>query len=115
METLEGLLQHDKTTGHDKSLDTAWKGAEAYHFYMLAQRQLYEESIEASVNSAMRLLEYEEILDIRDICSVIGLTAFYSRNFGLCSKAFIKLESMESVSKEQRKQYQEAAVNIFTK
>lgn len=25
-----------------KLLDTAWQGAEVYHFYLLAQRQLYE-------------------------------------------------------------------------
>ena len=49
--TLANLMTHDSTstsvggTGGDKEdarvLDAAWRGAEAYHFLMLAQRQLY--------------------------------------------------------------------------
>jgi WD repeat-containing protein 35 len=38
-----GLLQSDSGLDFDtKITDNAWKGAEAYHFFMLAQRQLYE-------------------------------------------------------------------------
>jgi WD repeat-containing protein 35 len=38
-----GLLESDGRLDLDtKIIDNAWKGAEAYHFFMLAQRQLYE-------------------------------------------------------------------------
>jgi hypothetical protein len=38
-----GLLENDIRVDFDtKIIDNAWKGAEAYHFFMLAQRQLYE-------------------------------------------------------------------------
>jgi WD repeat-containing protein 35 len=38
-----GLLESDGGLDFDtKIIDNAWKGAEAYHFFMLAQRQLYE-------------------------------------------------------------------------
>jgi hypothetical protein len=38
-----GLLESDGRLDFDtKIIDNAWKGAEAYHFFMLAQRQLYE-------------------------------------------------------------------------
>lgn len=37
------LLHTDTVPGFDsKYVDNPWKGAEAFHFLMLAQRQLYE-------------------------------------------------------------------------
>lgn len=41
---LSGLLaEDDQLSAIDgKLIDGAWRGAEAYHFYMLAQRQLYD-------------------------------------------------------------------------
>jgi len=39
---LAGLLAEDVAAIMDtKVIDGAWRGAEAYHFLMLAQRQLY--------------------------------------------------------------------------
>ena len=35
-------------------LDSAWRGAEAYHYYMLAQRQLYEGKVERALKTAVR-------------------------------------------------------------
>jgi WD repeat-containing protein 35 len=38
-----GLLESGNELNLDtKIIDNAWRGAEAYHFFMLAQRQLYE-------------------------------------------------------------------------
>jgi len=39
---LAGLLEEDVAALFDtKVIDNAWRGAEAYHFFLLAQRQLY--------------------------------------------------------------------------
>jgi len=39
---LAGLLEEDVAALFDtKVIDNAWRGAEAYHYYLLAQRQLY--------------------------------------------------------------------------
>jgi len=39
---LAGLLEEDVAALFDtKVIDNAWRGAEAYHFLLLAQRQLY--------------------------------------------------------------------------
>lgn len=35
-------------------LDSAWRGAEAYHYYMLAQRQLYQGKFDQAVKTAIR-------------------------------------------------------------
>lgn len=40
---LSGLLEEDSINFMDsKLIDNAWRGAEAFHFYMLAQSQLYD-------------------------------------------------------------------------
>ena len=42
MSALAGLLEEDATSSDDRIVDNAWRGAEAYHFFLLAQRQLYD-------------------------------------------------------------------------
>lgn len=46
---LAGFLEEDSSELSDtKIIDNAWRGAEAYHFYILAQRQLHEGNFYAS-------------------------------------------------------------------
>lgn len=46
-------------------LDTAWRGAEAYHYYMLAQRQLYQGKAERALRTAIRCGNPVSVLHIR--------------------------------------------------
>jgi WD repeat-containing protein 35 len=98
MQTLQSLLTHDMamttSSGSGDGLEEAWHGAEAYHYYLLAQRQLYSGQIEQSMKTSLRLIEYEDILDSKDIYSLIALTSYYNKYYGQCSRAFIKLEGM---------------------
>jgi hypothetical protein len=120
-------------------LDSAWRGAEAYHYCILAQRQLYEGLIELSMRTAIRCSEFEDVLEPYDIFSLIALAAYHCGYFGVCSKAFIKLETLhttsssntdaisnissgsnDSTTQQQQQQHkadviQTLAVNIFTK
>lgn len=41
-QTLDTLITSDLSNVSDKALSNPWKGAEAYHFYMLCQNQLYK-------------------------------------------------------------------------
>ena len=44
---LAGLLEEEALATSDmKIIDNAWRGAEAYHFFLLAQRQLYQGNTE---------------------------------------------------------------------
>ena len=45
------------------------------------------------MRTALRLREYESVLSAEEIYSLVALTAFYSRFYNQCSKAFIKLQS----------------------
>lgn len=48
---LAGLLEEDETSSDSRILDDAWRGAEAYHFFLLAQRQLYEGKVDAAMRT----------------------------------------------------------------
>ena len=45
----------------------------------------------------------------------LALASCANKAFGTASKAFIKLESLESLTEEQRQQYEELALDVFTK
>ena len=86
--TLDTLMTLDTAVGSSKVLDAPWRGAEAIHFYLLAHRQLYDGNVDAAMVTAIRLAEYEDILDTVTIYSLIALTTFYNKHFRECSKAF---------------------------
>lgn len=122
--TLDTLMTMDQTaedlgSGGSKVLaGSAWRGAAAYHYYLLAQRQLYGGRMDAAMKTSIRLAEYEDILDPRDIYSLIALTAYHSNYFGICSRAFIKLETLPPSPErgsEFAEQIQNLALQIFTK
>ncbi|KAJ8321655.1 hypothetical protein KUTeg_000126 [Tegillarca granosa] len=71
--------------------------------------------VDAAMRTALFLREYEDIIDPCDIYSLLALAASANKAFGTCSKAFIKLETLESLTQEQRQQYEELALEIFTK
>jgi len=45
----------------------------------------------------------------------LALAACSMKAYGVCSKAFIKLESLDTLTPEQRRQYEELSVEIFAK
>ncbi|OON21585.1 WD domain, G-beta repeat protein [Opisthorchis viverrini] len=95
-------------------IDQPWRGAEAYHFLSLAQRQLYAGSIDEALRTAQLLRDYEDILEPRTIYSLIAMCAIYAKAFGVCSKAFTKLETLPNLSSADRKAYERLALDIFT-
>eukprot|EP00003_Mantamonas_plastica_P005395 TRINITY_DN1432_c0_g2_i2.p1 TRINITY_DN1432_c0_g2~~TRINITY_DN1432_c0_g2_i2.p1 ORF type:complete len:683 (-),score=224.60 TRINITY_DN1432_c0_g2_i2:311-2359(-) len=109
---LSTLLNDDQI---DPALAQPWRSAEAYHFLLLAQRQLYEGNTEEAMITAIRLTEYDDILDAQVVYALVALTSYYNKHYGQCSKAFIKLEAMDSLSKEQREQYEDLAMDVFIK
>uniref|UniRef100_A0A3Q2XUY4 WD repeat-containing protein 35 n=1 Tax=Hippocampus comes TaxID=109280 RepID=A0A3Q2XUY4_HIPCM len=112
---LAGLLEEDTTSSGNRVLENAWRGAEAYHFFLLAQRHLYEGYTENAMHTALHLREYEDIIPAVEIYSLLAVCSSASRAFGTCSQAFIKLEALESVDPEQRLLYEDLALEIFTK
>lgn len=67
------------------------------------------------MRTSLRLAEYEDILDARDIYSLIALATFHAKYMGECSRAFIKLESLDTATAEERENYKKLAMSIFTR
>ena len=67
------------------------------------------------MKTALHLREYEDVLNNEDIYSLLALASCANRAFGTCSKAFIKLESLEELTEQEREEYQELAMDIFVK
>ncbi|XP_066495950.1 WD repeat-containing protein 35 [Tiliqua scincoides] len=112
---LAGLLEEDVLSSDSRLIDNAWRGAEAFHFFILAQRQLYEGYVDTAMKTALHLRDYEDIIPAVEIYSLLALCACANRAFGTCSKAFVKLEVLETLSPEQKQQYEDLALQIFTK
>eukprot|EP00053_Salpingoeca_punica_P010039 m.90373 g.90373 ORF g.90373 m.90373 type:complete len:1153 (-) comp15261_c1_seq1:288-3746(-) len=110
---LDGLLTEDSSSqAHSRIIETAWRGAEAVHFFLLAQRQLYAGQASDALRTAARLTEYDDILDPVQAYSLLAIAALANKSYGVCSKAFIRLESLTS---KQREAYEALALQIFTR
>ncbi|CAH8834876.1 unnamed protein product [Trichobilharzia szidati] len=104
-----------KSTEINRLIDQPWRGAEAYHYAMLAEKQLYTGSINRAFRTAQLLKDYEDILDPCKIYSLIALCSIYAKCFATCSKAFIKLENLTDLSQMEQTAIKELAVDIFSK
>ncbi|CRL00247.1 CLUMA_CG013520, isoform A [Clunio marinus] len=96
-------------------IENIWHHAEAYHFILLAQRQLLAGLMHSAVLSSLRLRDYEDVLNVEKIYSLIALASCADRSFGTCSKAFIKLEALDSIPEAKRQEYEELAVSILSR
>uniref|UniRef100_A0A1I7X3U0 RING-type domain-containing protein n=1 Tax=Heterorhabditis bacteriophora TaxID=37862 RepID=A0A1I7X3U0_HETBA len=72
---LTGLLDEDVTVSLEDSrmIDKAWKGAQAYHFFMLAQKQLFDGNHDGAMKTSLYLTEFEDILDPVEVYSLLGI------------------------------------------
>eukprot|EP00842_Homolaphlyctis_polyrhiza_P002203 jgi/Hompol1/2984/HPOL_006277-RA len=112
---LDGLLAEDSENISDnRFLDNAWRGAEAYHFYILAQRQFYSGNLEGSLITALHLRDFEDIIGAKTIYSLLALVSFHAKRYNTCSKTFIKLEALPMATEEENQQYEDLALSIFT-
>ena len=112
---MDSLITSDINTSTDKILNNPWRGAEAWHFYILAQRQLYSGNHKAALKSALRAAEYELELDTKQVYSLLALAAYYQKHWRECSRAFVKLEAMKAATEEDRERYQEIAGVVFSR
>lgn len=74
--TLDTLITTDMSTSVDKALDNPWRAAEAYHFLIMCQNQLHSGEWDASLKTSIRLIEYENIIGVRLVYSLVALSAY---------------------------------------
>lgn len=112
---LKGLMQHEAATSDgDVATQGGWRGAEAYHLWLLAHRQMYSGDPESALQTASHLANYEDILLPRDLWSFIALSAISCKHFGSASRAFIRLESLLGENEAVLEAARETALHLFT-
>ncbi len=67
------MITSDINTSTDKILNNPWRGAEAWHFYLLAQRQLYQAEYKYALKTALKLYEFEMELDVKKIYTIVAI------------------------------------------
>ncbi|KAH8855133.1 WD repeat-containing protein 35 [Schistosoma japonicum] len=113
--SLTSDVQLTKTSEISRLIDQPWRGAEAYHYLMLTEKQLYSGSINRAFRTAQLLKDYEDILNPLIIHSLIALCAIYTRNYATCSKAFIKLENLTDILTTEQKEIKELTLELFSR
>ncbi|XP_050313248.1 WD repeat-containing protein 35 isoform X2 [Anthonomus grandis grandis] len=94
-------------------LGNAWRGAEAYHYLILAHQQLYSGKIYDALCIFYKLQDYTDFIAEIEIFSLLALTACLDRSFFICSKAFMKLKTLKHVNAFDQNQYSKLAWDIF--
>ena len=93
---------------------SAWRGAAAYHFFMLAQSQFLQGKVDAAMKTSIRCCEFDDILDGKQIYSLLCLTSLRNDYFEVCSKAFVKLETLPNLSEQDRDEIETLSMKIFS-
>ena len=99
----------------DKILFNQWRGAEAFHYYMLCQRQLYQKKFKEACKTVMRLTLYEKELGTEEVYRLIALCAYLNKCYKICSCALSILENLDTININRRLKYKELAESIFVK
>lgn len=95
--------------------ENAWHGAEGYHLLALVHSYLHDGQLHNAMIAALKLREFEDVIPTEELFCLLAVTSCLNNSFGVCSKALIKLESLEELTVGERQEYEGIAVNIFTK
>lgn len=98
-----------------KIFDKPWRGAEGYHFYINCHKHLHSGQYEYAMNTALNLMDYDDLIGVEEIYTLIAISSIANKNYYLASKAFIKLESEQIICERRRNLYQDLAAILFTK
>ena len=116
-EKTEKKIQNNRFSSKeiDRILFNQWRGAEAFHFYMLCQVQIYNKKFKEACKTVMRLTLYEKEIGTEEVYRLIALCSYLNKCFKICSKALCILKNLESININRRLKYKELAESIFLK
>ena len=85
----------------DKIKNNHWRGAEAYHYYLLCQSQLHKKQYKSSCKTVMRLRFYEDILGTETVYRLIAICSYMNKCYKFFESAISKkvLKNENIVSK----------------
>ena len=90
--TLNTLITSDISSIGDKAFSDPWRGAEAWHFYILTQRLLLKKKYKQAVKVVKKIFNYESELGTKRIYALATIVSFHAEFFKILSKSMTKLE-----------------------
>ena len=97
----------------DKIINNHWRGAEAYHYYLLCQVQLHRKQFKESCKTVMRLKFYEDILGTEEIYRLIALCSYLNKCYKFFDDALCILSNDEKINKYRRLKYKQLVQDVF--
>lgn len=97
------------------TLDDAWHSAEAYHFYILAQKLLIQNQYEAAMRACLHLRNFTDVISPLTIYSLLALSSFHCQFFKQCSLALQRLEQLPEVKEKDKEIYKGLGFKIFSR
>ena len=99
----------------DRIINNHWRGAEAYHYYLLCQVQLHNKKYKSSCKTAMRLRFYEDILGTETVYKLIAVCSYMNKCYKIFANALGVLSNDESINKNLRIKFNQMAKDFFLK
>ena len=99
----------------DKRTNNYWRGAEAYHFYMLCQRQLHQKKYQECCKTALRLKFYEDILGSETVYKLIAICSYLNKCYKFFADALVILSNDVKINKNIRLKLKNFAQEFFLK
>lgn len=92
-----------------------WRKAEAYHFLIVAEKQLQQGYVDAAMRTSLVLCNYEDILEPEEIYCILAISSAASHHFATCSKAMSRLQALPDLPKERKEEYEALALDLFSR
>jgi hypothetical protein len=99
----------------DKIENNPWRGAEAYHYLMLCQKQLHQKKYKEACKTALRLKFYEDILSTETTYKLIAICSYMNKCYKFFADALIILSNEEKINKRIRLELKNFAQEFFIK
>ena len=99
----------------DKIKNNHWRGAEAYHYYLLCQSQLHKKQYKSSCKTVMRLRFYEDILGTETVYRLIAICSYMNKCYKFFEYALGILSNDSKINKNVRLKYKQMAKDFFLK
>ena len=99
----------------DKIKNNHWRGAEAYHYYLLCQVQLHQKKYNSCCKTVMRLRFYEDILGTETVYRLIAICSYMNKCYKFFADALGILSNDKSICINLRLKYKQMAKEFFLK
>jgi WD repeat-containing protein 35 len=114
-ERLDGLMKEDEVTTSGLHREI-WRKAEGVHFLLLANKFAAKAQWREALYCSCRVFDdYSDVVGEVRAAALLAYCGYKNKFYGQCSRALTTLEHSDECTQKQREQFEELAIDIFTK